>query len=147
MRWSPTILVFVLTAPATPQALLQGVVETMEGDQRRPVADAAVRAVVRDEAVAVAWSDREGRYALEVPAESFELRLANPGYVVARAGGVAKPRLQRSCPAAGDCGAVDFLLEKAAAIEIWLSDPSVPAGAAATIRSRSRRRCRDRPGG
>ena len=109
---------------AFPQALIHGVVETIEEDQRQPVAEGAVRAFVGDQAVAVAFSGRDGRYALEVPAESFELRLTKPGYVVARAGGLALPRLHRSCPAAGDCGAVDFLLAKAAAVEIWLRDPS-----------------------
>jgi hypothetical protein len=118
------LLVLLGAVSAFPQALIHGVVETIEDDQRQPVAEAAVRAFVSDEAVAVAFSGRDGRYALEVPVEAFELRLAKPGYVVARAGGLALPRLQRSCPAAGDCGAVDFLLEKASAVEIWLRDPS-----------------------
>ena len=118
------LLLSSLTLPAFPQAVVHGVVETVEDDQRQPVAEAAVRAFVRDEAVAVGFSGRDGRYALDVPAESFELRLAKAGYVVSRAGGLTLPRLQRSCPEAGDCGVVDFLLQKAAAVEVWLQDPS-----------------------
>ncbi|MEZ5363396.1 MAG: carboxypeptidase regulatory-like domain-containing protein [Bryobacterales bacterium] len=102
------LVLFAVAVPAHPQALLRGLVETLEDDERRPVAEAAVRAFVRGEAVAVAWSDREGRYALEVPAETFELSVRRPGYVVTRAGGLALPRVQRFC--AGDCGEVDFLL-------------------------------------
>ncbi|MEZ5394303.1 MAG: carboxypeptidase-like regulatory domain-containing protein [Bryobacterales bacterium] len=116
------LVLFAVAVPAHPQALLRGLVETLEDDERRPVAEAAVRAFVRGEAVAVAWSDREGRYALEVPAETFELSVRRPGYVVTRAGGLALPRVQRFC--AGDCGEVDFLLARSAAFEVWISDPS-----------------------
>ncbi|MCB9385912.1 MAG: carboxypeptidase regulatory-like domain-containing protein [Bryobacterales bacterium] len=115
-------MLFAVAIPAYPQALLHGVVETLEDDERRPVSEAAVRAFVQGEAVAVAWSDRDGRYTLEVPADTFELSVRKPGYVVARTGGLALPRVQRSC--AGDCGEVDFLLARSAAIEVWVSDPT-----------------------
>lgn len=110
--------------PAYSQALIRGLVETIEDDRRRPAADAVVRAFLDEEAIASARSDREGRYELEVPAESFELRAVKPGYVVAQAAGLNRPSVPRACPKPGDCGAVDFLLERAAAVEVWLADPS-----------------------
>ena len=117
-------LALALTATASPQAVIQGVVETIENDQRLPVSEAVIRAFVDREAIAVALSGRDGRYTLEIQAESFELRLDKPGYVVAQAAGLEVERLQRSCPPAGDCGEVDFLLERAAAVEAWVTDPS-----------------------
>ena len=117
-------LALACALPAAPQAAIRGSVEAIEDDERVPVAEAVIRAFVDREAVAVARSDREGLYTLEVPAESFELRLDKPGYVVASAGGLELERLQRACPSAGDCGTVDFLLERAAAVEVWVADPS-----------------------
>ena len=118
------LLALAFTSPAAPQAQIRGLVETIEDDQRHPVHEAAIRAFANDEAIAVSFTDREGRYTLEVPAESFELRLVKPGYVVARAGGLERPTVHRSCPKPGDCGAIDFLLERAAALEVRLTDPS-----------------------
>ncbi len=117
-------LAVLCAATASPQALIRGVVETIEDEQRVGVREAVVRAWVDSDAVAVAHSDREGRYAIEVPAELFELGVDRPGYVAARAGGLDRPRLRRNCPADGDCGEVDFLLERTAAVEVWLLDPS-----------------------
>jgi hypothetical protein len=122
--WSLPALLLALTAPALSQSILHGLVEAIHDEQRLPVAEAAVRAFVDDEAVAVAFTDREGRYTLEVPAASFELRLVKPGYAVARAAGLDRPRVQRTCRAPGDCGQIDFLVERAAAVEVWLADPS-----------------------
>jgi hypothetical protein len=57
-----------------------------------------------------------------LPASRITLSVQGQGYYTLKAGGLESESITRSCPQAGDCGATDFEVARAAVVEGWLTD-------------------------
>ena len=120
------VVVLLLSSQAAwGAASLSGRVATRDGSRTEPVPDAYVQAKAGNpqRVVAQAETDSRGRFALQdLPAGRVTFAVEAAGYYTIKAGTLDTETITRTCPEAGDCGQVDFVVAKAAVLEGWLAD-------------------------